>query len=581
MLLRDFSNNDEIFVFTAATCQNSPRSCNSTTQKCQDHGTGIKCICADGYVRNSNNECVAATCQNSPRSCNSTTEKCQDHGTVIKCICADGYVRNSNNECVEMKLNDSTTDTPRHVTRCPADVISIGGIALSFPSAEIGEKVDSDQTCSQQLSENQTHPLATRVCNQVWQEPELQNCFDVDTPEEQLDVILELNLTEVTVDQIANSLSLLTYQNDNISTHVLDVTVESLARIVEVGSPSLEVTDAVVGIVNSIMQINETVLDESDEVASVIPLMERQITNIQRNKQNYSQILQNLNISAIKLQKSAFEGDFNFVDHATNVNGLRDKESVQQTSITLPYSVIEVVNELYPKETTVPVTFVTYRDSILFRENDNDRSDKRNATNEYIASYVISSTVELPNITISGLPQNSSVIVSFSNMMLYEKGNDAKTEVFCVYWEYTSENGEGKWSQTGCRTLSSGLKDVTCSCDHLTSFAVLVRTYDEEETGFHLVLQLITIIGCIISIVGLFLSLLCMIIIRKVRSKQQTHVHLNLCFALLGLYLSFLFGVGQADQPEMCRAMTSVIYFFCLSSMAWMSVEAFYIYKLI
>ncbi|KAJ8043031.1 Adhesion G-protein coupled receptor G4 [Holothuria leucospilota] len=566
------------------TCENAGTTCDAVTQRCKDLHPGVQCVCAENYMEDNSSQCIAVTCANTDRACTPVSERCEDLNPGVRCVCAEGYMEDINNKCIEIRGAHSTTEVPENGTRCPADTINIGVILISFPSAETGEEVNSSESCSNLLSQNQRQPLATRVCNQVWQEPKLQNCFDIDTPEKQLDVF-QLNLTNSNVREVSSSFALYTYQLDNITARLLELIIEYLSKIVAVGSASFEVTDVVVSTVSVIMTVNEEILDETRGVSLVIPLMEKQVTNVLRNGQNYSQSLQNVGVSTLTMQKSAFEYDFTFIDRVTALTeNTRGEKMVEETSITIPSSVLALIDKVYPNTTEVPISFVTYEDSRLFRKDKSKASENRNGTQEYIGSYVVSSTVELPNVTIDGLPQNSSVIIKFSDLMLKERDKANKTELLCVYWKYTSDDGQGEWSQAGCKKLSSGFENVTCSCDHLTSFAVLVRIHGEdnnEETTVHLVLQLITIIGCIISTIGLFLSLMCMIIIRKVRLKQQTRVHFNLCLALIGLYLSFLFGIDKADKPSVCRLMTSVIYFFCLSSMAWMSVEAFYIYKLI
>ncbi|KAJ8043690.1 Adhesion G protein-coupled receptor L3 [Holothuria leucospilota] len=69
--------------------------------------------------------------------------------------------------------------------------------------------------------------------------------------------------------------------------------------------------------------------------------------------------------------------------------------------------------------------------------------------------------------------------------------------------------------------------------------------------------------------------------IRPVRKKQQSHVHLNLCLALICFYLTFLIGIDRTSNPIVCRIIASTIHYFCLSSVAWTSVEAFTLYKYI
>ena len=44
----------------------------------------------------------------------------------------------------------------------------------------------------------------------------------------------------------------------------------------------------------------------------------------------------------------------------------------------------------------------------------------------------------------------------------------------CVSWDFEANGGEGDWTTEGCETI--GLVDgvVTCQCNHLTNFAILV-----------------------------------------------------------------------------------------------------------
>lgn len=43
-----------------------------------------------------------------------------------------------------------------------------------------------------------------------------------------------------------------------------------------------------------------------------------------------------------------------------------------------------------------------------------------------------------------------------------------------MYWDFDLRDGVGDWSDNGC-TLSDVREDsITCSCNHLTNFAVLI-----------------------------------------------------------------------------------------------------------
>lgn len=64
----------------------------------------------------------------------------------------------------------------------------------------------------------------------------------------------------------------------------------------------------------------------------------------------------------------------------------------------------------------------------------------------------------------------------------------------------------GSWERDGCSFITTTDDRVVCKCSHLTNFAVLFdvsqKQYDPEALSY------ITWIGCSISLVGLFLTIL-------------------------------------------------------------------------
>lgn len=75
----------------------------------------------------------------------------------------------------------------------------------------------------------------------------------------------------------------------------------------------------------------------------------------------------------------------------------------------------------------------------------------------------------------------------------------------CVFWDYTTST----WSEEGCHVELTNQTHTVCLCDHLTNFAILVDVYaiylpERQEIA----LQIITYVGCTISIVCLALSII-------------------------------------------------------------------------
>ena len=50
------------------------------------------------------------------------------------------------------------------------------------------------------------------------------------------------------------------------------------------------------------------------------------------------------------------------------------------------------------------------------------------------------------------------------------------TEPVCVFWDYERHG----WSGSGCRVVATNESITTCQCDHLTSFAVLMREMNDD-----------------------------------------------------------------------------------------------------
>ena len=89
------------------------------------------------------------------------------------------------------------------------------------------------------------------------------------------------------------------------------------------------------------------------------------------------------------------------------------------------------------------------------------------------------------------------------------------------------------WSTEGCVTISSNRTHTECRCSHLTNFAILMDVHgvelDEEDERN---LDLITQIGCSVSIVCLVAASFCFLLLPGIGNIMRTKIHLNLCINL-------------------------------------------------
>ncbi|KAF3846234.1 hypothetical protein F7725_003312 [Dissostichus mawsoni] len=97
-------------------------------------------------------------------------------------------------------------------------------------------------------------------------------------------------------------------------------------------------------------------------------------------------------------------------------------------------------------------------------------------------SYKINSKV----VTVTVSNRNTShlkepVILTFDHLkqsLIYFDSQSNEENHTCVFWD-TSKEG-GSWSARGCSVLKSNPDYTVCSCNHLSSFAVLMALYEIE-----------------------------------------------------------------------------------------------------
>ena len=66
---------------------------------------------------------------------------------------------------------------------------------------------------------------------------------------------------------------------------------------------------------------------------------------------------------------------------------------------------------------------------------------------------------------------------------------------------------------------------------------------------------------------------------RNLRKKEHEQILINLCFALMGMYLAFILGAHAAPVPVLCGISAALLQYFMLVFFSWTSVEAFYLYQ--
>uniref|UniRef100_A0A8C2BVU1 Adhesion G protein-coupled receptor L3 n=1 Tax=Cyprinus carpio TaxID=7962 RepID=A0A8C2BVU1_CYPCA len=149
----------------------------------------------------------------------------------------------------------------------------------------------------------------------------------------------------------------------------------------------------------------------------------------------------------------------------------------------------------------------------------------------------------------------------------------------CSFWSYSKRSMTGFWSTQDCRLLGTNRTHTTCSCTHLTNFAVLMAHVDVKRAGpvNGLLLDIITWVGILLSLVCLLVCIFTFCFFRGLQSDRNT-IHKNLCISLFIAETLFLTGINRTDQPIACAVFAALLHFFFLSAFTWMFLEGVQLY---
>ncbi|XP_066475027.1 adhesion G-protein coupled receptor G2 isoform X2 [Tiliqua scincoides] len=191
-----------------------------------------------------------------------------------------------------------------------------------------------------------------------------------------------------------------------------------------------------------------------------------------------------------------------------------------------------------------------------------------------LISHVISSSVA--NITVNNLKTN--VTIALQNA----KPTQENLTVRCAFWNFTNNGGKGGWAYEGCVVKERTTNETVCSCNHLTSFGVLLdlsRNATVSPTQV-LILTFITYIGCGLSAIFLSVTLVTYIAFEKIRRDYPSKILIQLCIALLLLNLVFLLDswIALSNIRGLCISVAVFLHYFLLVSFTWMGLEAFHMY---
>ncbi|XP_071817718.1 adhesion G-protein coupled receptor G7-like isoform X3 [Apostichopus japonicus] len=454
---------------------------------------------------------------------------------------------------------------------CPG--IRYADIGITFRQTKGGELAHSIENCTKGALST-SHPKATRLCEKYttltsfWGELNINNCQEVFQS-------TKFTILDVTPNNVLETSEVLVNITSGNGSLLLDLE-EALDSITQIKNTTYEVTKNVVTVVDNVIsaldvQNNERVASSSNDNQKFVEFLERQITNVQRSGMDVNISTDNLNINSFRISDS---------DERFNLYGDEEEveEDVREMKMSFPSDFLSKAalidsdfdsNELF-------VTVIEYFTPVLFENNFTKKEEEKE-----LASNIFGINVE--GREVKDLPITSPIQFAFPIEQVFEIENvtsNKKLVYTCSHWDFDLNEGHGGWSSEGCFTTYVMSNSVQCNCYHLTNLCVLVHESHSK------LLTSITQVGCLLSVVGLAITILFYIIMRKMRTKLPQKILLNLSIALLGFYLAFSFGIERREMKNklvetiVCLSSAAVIQYLVLASMAWTCVEAMHMYLL-
>ncbi|KAL4233863.1 hypothetical protein ACF0H5_008538 [Mactra antiquata] len=203
---------------------------------------------------------------------------------------------------------------------------------------------------------------------------------------------------------------------------------------------------------------------------------------------------------------------------------------------------------------------IVYRDpSKLFYINANNES----ANPEFNAPILSFSLFPTPNETL-----DEPIELTFDII------DSSLENPKCSYWSTTNRT----WATDGCWLVTHNKEDntVTCHCNHLTNFAILMSPSKTIITsvGVHFeALSTITLVGCIMSMICLGGTIIMFGLFWRYVRSSRTFIHINLSISLFIAYLIFVTGLEATENKDLCMSIAVFLQFFLLVAFFTMLVE--------
>ncbi|XP_030850108.1 adhesion G-protein coupled receptor G7 [Strongylocentrotus purpuratus] len=488
---------------------------------------------------------------------------------------------------------------------------------VEFPVGGNGTWANSTGMCPFNTSQA-NEPIGRALCigdgiTQTQWRP-VDNCGPFRTVTDILTEMSQVIISEENADEVSQQVSSVTSNIEDITSDDIMFVAEITSNIVQQNLTTEEVTESITSIASNIAQVKTEELEaaegEGGAISKFIQAFEEQISRVEvadggmLNIQQPNVAVQVRSVLADDLMRGlvlslagSSLSDLTKSNITINAPTQDDRDDVIATrpdiiaQVNIPPSISSVISSTAllsgsPSNGSgeyVRVIFNVFSTPTLFISKSlRTISADNEGFNRSANSPVISLSIGQGKVAAL----TESINFTFTTI------KSGYMNPMCSFWDEVEED----WSQDGC-VLVSGFastdderydeEGVRCACDHLTNFAVIMDTHRQEDSLIE-TNNILTYIGCCISIFSLLVTLATYLWNKDLRTKQPNQIFICLCLTLLCLYTTFVIMISldsirgyREVQAGPCGFLTALVHFFVLSSIAWMGVEGYNTYIII
>eukprot|EP00794_Sanderia_malayensis_P007942 gene7942-8797_t len=370
-----------------------------------------------------------------------------------------------------------------------------------------------------------------------------------------------LNVT-IKVEQLTN-------KSKCLDTKDISLTADILEDIVKTNGTDRKIGESLVRTVSNILNANQTVLEQSYKENNTgvryVKILENWLEKVNVDDQDISETSQNVIIKKINIYRNKIKSDIVF-------------EEKGGASVTVPVDAIQPrVPGNNSTRSNQSIYFVYYKKNSFFG------GSKVKTSLHCINGFTVEEKLMYTPVLASSIVGRDITNLSRPITLRFKENQSRKNieKAACVFWDFNAKGGTGGWSSKGCKLHKIVNKTIICHCNHMTNFAAMMDVYAKtsKACGDHgKALSYISVVGCFISLIGLFLTILTYAIFRRLRREIAAKIMLQLCFAIFVVIVLFLTGLERTKEPIVCLAIGISLHYFTLVAFMWMFMEAVFMY---